>query len=128
MWRWSVKIRTGFVSNSSSSSFIVAYSGDEAKAVISLEIDLARLGDTFETVEQLGEYFVEEYGWRQSLEEVLEECEWTREKYNKARAAIESGKRVIIGYVSNDSSAPSNVLYSEGFPEMPDHIELIAGG
>ena len=57
-----MKIRTGFVSNSSSSSFIVAAppQKDSTKVTITIEVDLAEYANTtIKTVEELIEYFKE---------------------------------------------------------------------
>ena len=48
-----MKTRNGFVSNSSSTSFIVAIDKTLPKAKIVMEIDLSNYGDVIETVEEL---------------------------------------------------------------------------
>jgi hypothetical protein len=56
-----MKKRIGFVSNSSSSSFILSSEKDK-NTKISLEIDLSNLTDNIiKTKEELDEYFLDEF-------------------------------------------------------------------
>lgn len=115
-----MKIRSGFVSNSSSSSFIVANDGEELKA--SITVDLSSLvRETITTEDELKQYFVNEYGGRyDDIASVLDDNDWLLERYTKARTAIRQGKKVFIGRVSSDDydNPWSYLLYNEGFASL----------
>ena len=91
-----MKTRQGFVSNSSSTSFIV---GVEDKTIVDLHIkvDLANYGEVVTTKEELDEYYRDRY-WQYDEDE---EC-W-KEEYEKCLAVLAAGKKLIIGDFSDDS-------------------------
>ena len=105
-----MKIRSGFVSNSSSSSFVVAIKPGEAKVKLTFEIDLESLGEGFKTVEAYKKDIEENYGV--NLDDP-DSCEkWELEKFEKGKVAIEAGKVVVDGSVSNEADEPiSQLLY-----------------
>ncbi len=85
-----MKIRNGFVSNSSSSSFIVvAEDKKNTKIKITFEVDLACFGKSISTPEE--------------LKEVFKYYELDDPYFLKAKAAIEKGKIVIHGSFCDDS-------------------------
>lgn len=96
-----MKLRNGFVSNSSSSSFIVAVKGKNAKATMTIEIDLEDYGDTLLTKEEVLEYFKNYYG-HDSEEEILAE-KYKAKHYKEMLKEIESGNRIILGEFSDES-------------------------
>ena len=118
-----MKVRMGFVSNSSSSSFVVAV-GQETEVTLTVKADLTRFADyTIVTLQQLEEYIVEEYGWRDmdTLEAILEDSSYVKEIYEGARAAIETGKRVLFGNFSSEGydDPLEQFLCYNGVPDSP---------
>ena len=112
-----MKIRNGFVSNSSSSSFVVACIPNQP---LIIEIDLLKYGDKdkINTVEELDVYFNDNWG------EDWKEHKSSFNKYNKMLTVIQSGKQIVRITGSNEDRDPisqfiyyggiNNVVVSEG--------------
>lgn len=98
-----MKLRTSFVTNSSSSSYIIArkneLSEEQKKAIIEY-VENAMLGNSkgISTKEELDEFFKEEY-YEDVNDEDFEDS-YNYEKYKKALDAIERGLTVYTGWVS----------------------------
>ena len=109
-----MKIRNGFVSNSSSSSFIVSCKDKKsAKIKVELEVDLYdHADDKITTLKELDGYFIDRYGWGgdTTLEAIFEDNEGLKEDYIKAKKAIECGELVLFGSFSNESDDPASML------------------
>lgn len=121
-----MKVRNGFVSNSSSSSFVVAI-GDKSEVTLTIKADLSRFADIeIETVEQLERYMVAEWGWSKAntIDAIIADSEYAKRVYEGARVAIEAGKRVLMGSFSSDGGALEQFLCEEGIPESPG-IDII---
>jgi len=121
-----MKVRAGFVSNSSSSSFVVAV-GQETEVTLTVKADLARLADrTIKTVEDLNQYMLDEWGWGglNTLDLILADSEYAKQIYDGAKAAIESGKRVLFGSFSSDGEPLEQFLCEYGIPKSPG-IDII---
>ncbi len=116
-----MKVRSGFVSNSSSSSFILGLRGDDAKVTISIEIDLSKYGELIETKEQLERYVLDEYGYlpETSMSETMSHVQ---EIYGEMLAHIESGKKVLCGEFNSAYSEEENLLRTRGLPESDSYV------
>ena len=119
-----MKIRTGFVSNSSSSSFIVS-SKNGAKVELSLTIDLSKYGYVAKTMEELDICFLK-HTCEASISDVLKD-RYHAEKYNECKKAIENGEIVTMGDFCSDSDDPIEKFLNEhGIEELcKDDVKCI---
>jgi len=114
-----MKRRNCFVSNSSSSSFVVAVDPKKTKFNILIEVDLNEyVEDTITTMEQLDARWKkeEEYG------------EMDEAEYQKCAKAIKAGKTVFFGSFSTDGGDDvSSLLAERGLKkkDMPAGAEII---
>lgn len=110
-----MKMRTGFVSNSSSSSFVIAVTSED-KAKVKIEMDLTPCVErTIKTIEELEAYFKEEHLWDDySMEQFLEDEPYHKEHYVKMKAAIESGMIVLVGSGSSEEYDGVNAFIYNG--------------
>ncbi len=117
-----MKARVGFVSNSSSSSFIVAIDKDKSNGIteVAVKVNLADFCDEIiSTEEALVKAFKDYWG-----DEELEENSDIAEKYRKSLEAIKAGKVILFGTVSNEDTPEEYVLYEKGIPET-NGIDII---
>lgn len=114
-----MKIRNGFVSNSSSSSFVVATTGN-TQFQITIDVDLKEYVDhTIKNEEELKKIFINDYGYR---EEDLK----NDKEYQKCLNAIKNGKTILLGHFSDDCGNDiSSFLCNNGLPENIKSIEII---
>lgn len=114
-----MKKRFGFVSNSSSSSFIVAVNKGRTKIKLEVEVDLERYShSTISTIEDLMSYFID-YGY--DLDEIKED-----ERYQEAKKAIEEGKEILTGSFSSDEGDPiESLLCYNGLKKYIDSKNIV---
>ncbi len=97
-----MKYREGFVSNSSSSSFILSIPKDcqpyKHKIKVELEVELDRFKDwIINNEKELKRYF--EYNHYSNFMDY----EYTRKRYNKMKEILDSGNKIFIGKLSSES-------------------------
>lgn len=105
-----MKIRNGFVSNSSSSSFIVSVDKVKGgKFKISLDVDLANFADKkISSLEDLDKY----------PSEYPLDAEWDKETYEEIKLEIEKGRDVLIGsFASDNDNTIEQLLCEKGIPK-----------
>jgi len=115
-----MKIRTGFVSNSSSSSFVISVDKTDEIPKASIEMSIDEISKTISTIEELDHYFIEEHGSYHkkytSVEELFTEDykDYLREEYIKYKDELESGKMLFMGRCANDDDNPlSAAMYND---------------
>jgi len=117
-----MKIRAGFVSNSSSSSFIVAVDKDAGKTKFKLEIEVdfkeyAR--ETISTMKEFIKYLNYNYGEN--------DCDWFgEEKLAKVEKALKDGKVILIGsFTDNGGDEIEYFLCRQGLKGHVDEDEVV---
>jgi hypothetical protein len=109
------KIRMGLVSNSSSSSFIIATDSNKPELVLSISIEDI-VDRIIKNKDELDEWFLDQYGFDTVKEMLEEEPDYCGKTYKKCITSLNLGKRIMIGCVSNEDDEPmSNFIYSNGF-------------
>jgi len=124
-----MKIRRGFISNSSSSSFILASDRplEDITVTVSMKLDTI-VEDQLKTKRELDNFILDEYDWRgeRTLEEVLASDDELKAIYEKMTQLINEGKTILVGVVSSeDDNALSAIIYNEGFGETDGDFEII---
>lgn len=95
-----MKKRNGFVSNSSSSSFIIAGNID-TEIEVKMSVNVTRFCDDYcTTKEELDHYFTHNWGCDLNY---IEEEKWFKEQYENCLAAIKEGKTIFFCEASSDS-------------------------
>lgn len=85
-----MKTREGFVTNSSSSSFVIALNGNGSEK-------------TIKTKDELDGYYIEQYGSDgDTITDLIEDSNWIKENYERDLRHIERGKQLYFGSVSTD--------------------------
>jgi hypothetical protein len=109
-----MKVREMFVSNSSSSSFILPFKTENDEAVLKFSVKdvlemfsrggLSDADTVLSTEEDVRAYIVGRYGWGgQTFETLMNDVSepWVREKYNQIMSHINDGKSVVTGSMDN---------------------------
>lgn len=119
-----MKIRSGFVSNSSSSSFILPLDANTEEVAITISLsDLIKMFDGDETSlekivrteEDLREYILDQYGWHDAtIEEIVGDESYIHDIYYDSLRMINEGKIVIFGGVSYHDQGLERILKQLG--------------
>ena len=123
-----MKIRSGFVSNSSSSSFILASDKQLDEMTITVTFKLGSIvEETLKTKDDVYRYAFNRWVWGdKSLEETFQKDPDSKSMYEAALKAIEEGKTVFTGSSSNVGyGIAEQMLFDQGFSEQNEDLIVI---
>lgn len=123
-----MKSRKGFVTNSSSSSFVIA-TKPGIGARIAIEMDLSKCIDyTLKTKKDVIDYLIYVYSYKNeytedNLPELFMDNDCAKEQYDLYMQFIEAGKYVHIGIASDEDVDNTAGMYirNNGLPPSSDY-------
>jgi len=111
-----MKLRIGFVSNSSSSSFILSAEKDLKKLTVSFTINLDNDLDSnrFSNLNDWTKYIEKEYGYNgDTIEELCKNDDWINEIYIKGKSALDSDHDILYLTFCNDSGDLDRLFHND---------------
>jgi len=132
-----MKIRSGFVSNSSSSSFVLATKNKHLEEVkIKIEVTLDQVGaEMLSNMNEVESYIEREMIWHNGpIKDVLDPEHVHHQEdvvnfYAKCVDLLHDGKSIIVGSVSSDGDdGVEYLLYERGFSnvDLDENTEIIS--
>jgi len=121
-----MKTRNGFISNSSTSSFILSCENKETTIIIPVEIDLLDYGNRIKDEEKLKEVFKNDYDYDPEKNKDQDGYSYEQEKYEDCLKEIQNDKCIIIGEFDNHSTDPIKLLLLDKITPLPKGVKLIA--
>lgn len=139
-----MKVRKDFVTNSSSSSYVIAFRsapefdketidkypflakfGEFMESILLWESQDTHRGDVVKTKEELDKYIVDRYGLRdQTLKDVLYDDDYARYEYERALEALENGKYILFKSVDYSDTCFEEML--KGMSSSGFGIDIIS--
>ena len=124
-----MKTRNGFVSNSSSSSFLVASEKDADEIVMSLTLSVNMKDLTEETIDTK-EALIKYYGecWGYTTEQEILSDNSISDEYKRCTKALKEGKKIHIVVVSSDGGPLEAAIYDMDDRKLPDspHYKVLS--
>jgi|AntAceMinimDraft_18_1070375.scaffolds.fasta_scaffold241297_2 hypothetical protein len=113
-----MKNRFGFVSNSSSSSFIVSVpKGADENFHVNITKSLLHYADKLSTLKECEEYLMEEFQYYKdvnTIEDAIEKDELVGVRYEMMKKEIKAGRVIYMGGFGTGDDTISEFLYENG--------------
>lgn len=125
-----MKYRIDFVTNSSSSSFIIALK-NSSKEIDNILLEWAKKqlienAEQINSIEQLDSYFIKKYAYFRTnvtLEQLLADEPYLNEEYKKCKRAIENGSKIIFKTISCEGLNEHLEMFEELFEMLEESTD-----